>query len=101
MQKPILTLLAASFVVAAASSAALAQARPFSPGLRCGDVANLVSLNGARVITTGDGTYDRYVAAQRYCTRGETTKPAWIPTADNPQCFVGYTCEPVYGRDRR
>lgn len=101
MDKPVLTLLAASFLAAAASSAANAQARPFSPGLRCGDVANLVSLNGARVISTGGGTYDRYVAAQRYCQRGESTKPAWILTADNPQCFVGYTCEPVTTRSFR
>jgi hypothetical protein len=100
MKKFILALLTSATLTAALSSGAHAQARPFSPGLRCGDVANLVSLNGARVISTGGGTYDRFVAAQRYCARGETTKPAWVLTADNPQCFVGYTCEPVFDRRR-
>ena len=23
---------------------------------------------------------------------GETTEPAWVPTSDSPQCFVGYRC---------
>lgn len=101
MSKSILALLAACLVCAAGAGAAHAQARPYAPGLLCGDVANLVSLNGARVISTGPGAYDRFVAMQRYCTRGETTKPAWVLTADNPQCFIGYTCEPVSGRGLR
>ena len=101
MKKSYLVIASAFCAGIAFSSAAMAQARPFSPGLRCGDAANLVSLNGARVITTGDGTYDRYVASRNYCAQGESTKPAWVLTADNPQCFIGYTCEPVYGRSRR
>jgi hypothetical protein len=101
MKKPVLTLICAAMASVAAASGALAQARPFSPGLHCGDVANLVLLNGARVISTSPQTYDRFVATRNYCAQGETTKPAWVQTADNPQCFIGYTCEPAYGRSRR
>lgn len=49
------------------------------------------------MLGTGRYTYDRYVAHAGYCGIGETTQPAWVPTRDARQCFIGYTC----GQDNR
>jgi hypothetical protein len=60
----------------------------------CAEAQDAVQSNGAMVIHTGHGTYDRYVSSGYYCSAGEWTYPAWIPTADADSCFVGYTCAP-------
>ncbi len=71
---------------------AWAQGRPVSTALTCSRAAGLVASHGAVVLGTRVYTYDRYVSSQRFCVLGETTEPAWVPTADNPQCLVGYQC---------
>lgn len=74
-------------------------ARVFSQNMTCAETRSLVQSRGAVVIyyehsaRTGNWLYDRYVAHQGYCMGGEVTQPAWIPTSDSSQCFVGYTCE--------
>lgn len=85
--------LAAAFT--ALARAAYAQSRPYSPRMTCQSAARMVAARGAVVMSTGPNTYDRYVRSQPYCTPSETTRPAWVRTADNPQCFIGYTCEDV------
>lgn len=60
----------------------------------CAESQALVQSRGAVVIHTGHGTYDRYVSSGYYCATGEWTAPAWIPSADEDSCFVGYTCVP-------
>jgi len=47
------------------------------------------------VLRTGPTTYDRYVRDSRFCERFTTTRPAWIRTADTPQCPVGAICRPA------
>jgi len=64
-----------------------------STDMTCAAAANTVASQGAVVLYYGDGLYDRFVAHQGHCERDEVAAPAWIPTADNAQCFVGYTCE--------
>ena len=80
---------------------ALAQGRPVSTTLTCSRAAGLVASQGALVLGTGVYTYDRYVSGPNYCVRGEPTEPAWVPTLDNPQCFVGYLCRRLHGRGSR
>jgi hypothetical protein len=64
-------------------------------------IAPLVFQRGAIVLGTGGYTYDRYVRDRSFCEITQTTKAAFAPTLDNPQCFVGYTClEPSGERDR-
>jgi hypothetical protein len=62
----------------------------------------MVARQGAVVLSTGRFAYDRYVSGGAYCVIGETTEPAWVATADNPQCLVGYRCREsdleVHGR---
>ena len=95
-RKTAFAIIAAAMVVSTA-----AQARPFTPSMACGSAANTVSLNGSIVMDTGPHTYDRFVISGSYCTPQEYTKPAFVPTATDPQCFVGYTCEQKSGRYRR
>lgn len=82
-----------SLILSAAISTP-AFAHPNTEDMTCAEAANLVSSSGAIVLDTGDGTYDRYVANASYCLRDETTVPAWVPTKDSNQCFVGYLCQP-------
>jgi len=80
---------------------AWSQGRPVSTALTCSGAAALVVSQGAVVLGTGTYTYDRYVSGPNYCVRGEPTEPAWVPTLDNPQCFVGYLCRRFQGRGSR
>jgi hypothetical protein len=71
---------------------ALAQSHPLTLRMSCYGARELVSIHGAIVLNTGLTTYDRYVAAGGQCVLGEVIEPAWVPTADNPQCPIGYRC---------
>jgi len=84
-----IVLVLAGLIVASAS----AHARPNTLDMSCADANALVAAHGAIVLSTGAHTYDRYVAHQGFCTPQETTAPAWVPTFDSAQCFIGYTCE--------
>ncbi len=72
--------------------ASIAQARPSTTRMTCDEAFATVQEAGAIVLNTGGHTYDRFVAHQGYCSLGETTRPAWVPTLDVAQCFVGYVC---------
>jgi hypothetical protein len=78
-----------------------AQGRPVSTTLTCSRAASLVASQVAVVLGTGEYTYDRYVNGSNFCVRGEPTEPAWVPTIDNPQCFVGYICRRLQGPSNR
>lgn len=69
-----------------------AQPRPLTTGMTCRQAKSLVTDSGAVVLSTGQHTYDRYVRSQAFCLTNEFAQPAWVPTEDIPQCFVGYTC---------
>ena len=85
-------------MILATLPAALAQSRPSTVALSCGQAARLVASQGAIVLGTGGPTYDRFVRDRSFCEPTEIARRAFRPTRDNPQCLVGYTCyEP--GRD--
>jgi hypothetical protein len=80
------------------ATSALAQgSRPDSLRMSCRQAASLVQSRGSIVIGTGPDLYDRYVTGCNFCYSMEFLTPAWVRTADNPQCFVGYTCETQQG----
>lgn len=87
MRRVALVLVALSF-----ASSALAQSRPFTPSMTCNQARGIVFSRGAVVLGTGTYTYDRYVRDSSFCEFNETTKPAFVPTRDTPQCPVGYVC---------
>jgi hypothetical protein len=97
------TLLAASavgavFALAALPAASLAQGRPSTLDMTCGQARSFLAARGAAVLGTGGYTYDRFVRDRSFCEPTQVTRNAFVPTRDTPECLVGYRCiEP--GRD--
>jgi hypothetical protein len=79
-------------ITALLHTGAFAQSRPLTTEMTCRQTKSLVTGSGGIVLSTGQQTYDRYVRSQAFCLPAEFAQPAWVPTADTPQCFVGYTC---------
>ena len=65
---------------------------PSSLNMTCSEVVQLVNTQGAVVLSTGPGLFDRYVSTDSYCGSGLAAIAAWIPTLDSAQCFVGAVC---------
>jgi hypothetical protein len=82
----------AALMVLAATAGALAQGRPATTRMSCKAAESLVQRSGAIVLSTGGQTYDRYVASQSFCATGYYARAAFVRTADNPQCYIGYYC---------
>ena len=82
-----------ALVAALIPTCAWAQARPSTVTMACAQAARLVTSQGAIVLGTGGSTFDRFVTDRRFCAINQATDPAWVPAADNPQCFVGYRCK--------
>lgn len=85
--------LAAIVLVAALVGASLAEARPSTTTMSCGQAAATVAKAGAIVLTTGPNTYERFVASNAQCLPGEITEAAQAPTTDSPSCTIGYVCK--------
>jgi hypothetical protein len=86
----------AGIALLATVTSAVAQPRPSTLAMSCGQAASLVASAGGIVLGTGGFTYDRFVAHRGFCLRTESDEPAWVPTFDTPQCFVGYRCRDPY-----
>lgn len=70
----------------------LAEAHPNSLAMSCASTRGLVQQTGAVVIATGPNLYDRFVTDAGYCTMTQKAEPAWLATADDPQCLIGRRC---------
>ncbi len=77
---------------------AAASEQPLTPMMDCASVKNVVKTRGAVILRTGAHLYDRYVDNDGFCPTMMRTEAAWVPTRDNPQCFIGYTCEQTNSR---
>jgi hypothetical protein len=71
----------------------LCAARPSTTTMSCGQAAATVAKAGAIVLTTGAGTYERFVASNAQCLAGEITETAQAPTTDSSSCTIGYVCK--------
>jgi hypothetical protein len=60
--------------------------------MTCKEASGLVAAQGAVVLGTGGQTFDRFVRDRNLCFGNRYVQPAWVPTRDNRQCFVGYRC---------
>lgn len=76
----------------AACMPALAQSRPDTLTLSCQAVRALVAREGRVLLGTGPNVYDIYVRDASFCQNEETTRPAFLPTRDAPQCPIGFAC---------
>jgi hypothetical protein len=90
----VLSMAVIAFVMA---QSAATEARPDTSRLTCAAAQALVTKSGAIVLDTGLSLFDRYVSSRASCASGDLTEPAFVPTADNRQCWVGYTCRQRYG----
>ncbi|MEZ0170330.1 hypothetical protein [Microvirga sp. TS319] len=52
----------------------------------------LVLRRGAVVLDTGPVTCERFVRTGSECAIEQYSEPVWVPSADNPQCPVGFRC---------
>ncbi|MFG1464961.1 hypothetical protein V5F77_18930 [Xanthobacter sp. DSM 24535] len=75
-----------------ASAFTSARAGEISPPLNCAEAASIIARSGAAIIRNSPTTYDRYVRDGSFCGPDGATTPAFVPTWDNPDCFVGYSC---------
>lgn len=80
---------------------AAAQPRSDTHRMTCAAARTLVTQQGGIVLDTGPSLFDRYVSSRAACLSTQIIEPAYVPTADNQQCFIGYNCkEPSSGSDR-
>lgn len=80
-------------LAALVAGTSIAQARPSTLTMTCAQAAATVASYGAVVLTTGEYTYERFVAHNGFCLHGEVTRAASAPTLDTPYCQIGYICE--------
>lgn len=90
---------ALSLILCLAAGETLAQ-RPSTLGMSCADVQAFITAQGAVVMSTGQYTYDRYVANRAQCFPGDIMDNRWVPTADTPECRVR-VCVPRPPRPNR
>lgn len=74
------------------TTGAFAQVGPSTTGRPCAADRALVSARGAVILSTGQYTYGRFVRDSRYCQVDQYAQPAYVPSDDTAQCFVGYRC---------
>jgi hypothetical protein len=82
-----------AFALAAVATAAAAQVGPPTSQRTCGANRQLVLKDGAVVLDTGPTTYARFVKSGAECMVDQFPEPAWVPSSNNPQCFIGYRCK--------
>lgn len=72
--------------------ASIASARTYTTQMTCEQARALVLRDGYAVLYSSPSIYDRYVTNLRYCIVGNELRPAWVPTRDRHDCYVGSTC---------
>jgi hypothetical protein len=74
------------------ATAAVAQVGPPTSQRTCSANRQLVLREGAVVLDTSPSTYARFVKSGAECLVGQFPEPSWVPSSNNPQCFIGYRC---------
>jgi len=85
--------LLAMSVLTLVATAAAAQVGPPTSQRTCGANRQLVMREGAVVLDTSPTTYARFVRSGAECLADQFPEPAWVPSSNNPQCFIGYRCK--------
>ena len=71
-----------------------AEARQSTLSMTCAETVALVQSQGGIVLSTGEFTYDRYVADRRSCLVGEAARSSYVPTSDVRRCQLK-VCRPI------
>ena len=88
MRRSLLPALALTLI----ATAAMAQVGPPTSQRTCSANRQLVLRDGAVVLDTSPSTDARFVKSGAECLVGQFPEPAWVPSSNNPQCFIGYRC---------
>ena len=88
-----------SATAALATTGAMAQGRPMTTRMNCGEAQRLVAQRGAVVLGYGQERYDGVVSTPQFCLPGQVLVQMTMPTRDSAACFVGYTCREGDGPD--
>ncbi len=75
------------------ATATLAGARTDTLRMPCAAVKELVQRNGEVILGTGGGTFYRVVRDGSLCSARFVTEPAFVQSADLPDCPAGLRCE--------
>ena len=75
------------------TTTATAQVRTPTSQRTCSANRQLGLRDGAVVLDTSPSTYARFVKNGSECLVGQFPEPAWVPSSNNPQCFIGYRCK--------
>lgn len=86
-------ILLSALILASVTTTAMAQAGPPTSQRTCSANRQLVMRDGTVVLDTGPSTYARFVRSGAECTVDQFPEPAWVPSSNNPQCFIGYRCK--------
>ncbi|APF38151.1 MULTISPECIES: hypothetical protein [Chelatococcus] len=82
--------LIASVLLAGAATPALAQQTPIpAQAHSCAELQEMVQRQGRVMISRGPHLFSTYV---NNCSARDFPVPEYLPTRDNAQCFVGYSC---------
>jgi len=75
------------------TATSIAAARPNTTTMTCAQAAATVSGAGAITLSTGQHTYERFVASISHCLPRQATEAGIAKTRDNPRCQVGLICK--------
>ncbi|MBB4301137.1 hypothetical protein GGD81_000152 [Rhodobium orientis] len=85
-----------AFLFCLAGSGAAAAPRANTTAMTCTEAQTLVAGSGAVVLATSTFLYYRFVSSEAQCPREQVTRPAFVPTADDPECPIGYRCASAF-----
>jgi len=88
LTKLAVSLLAGGAVLSGTTVSEAQSGRPNSTAMTCTQVQSMITQRGGVVISTGQYTFDRYVANRNFCQHGEILRKDYIPTRDNNRCYV-------------
>lgn len=71
---------------------AAAQERPLTRLMTCEAVKRLVARERRIVLATSETAYETVYFESGACRNEVSGRPAFEPTLDDPNCFVGYRC---------
>lgn len=85
--------LIAAFAVSAIPTDANAISRYNSKSMTCSAIKAAINNEGAVILDTANGIFDRYVRNRNQCLVNQTTKRRSVPAADTSKCRVRYCIE--------
>ena len=62
--------------------------QPDTTQLTCDQTQDLIKRFGGINLKSGPYKFDRFVVGRNQCFSGQTVRPTFVPTKDNPKCSV-------------